>query len=182
MANYEIAEAAMLASDRYNDMLILTDADSISLLEQFGLMLDAGYPQIGRAEALSMLVHVPGSGRPLDLSRSLDGRLHYTKRQITAQFSCFRPKAQWGKLQQILELLLHGQWIWFRFKNSNWYWRGNLTVSVQPQDSSLTVTITGVCNPYSYNMTAYLGNDWLWDIFNFEEDTIYPDKTEVKRL
>lgn len=116
MANYEIAEAAMLASDRYNDMLILTDADSISLLEQFGLMLDAGYPQIGRAEALSMLVHVPGSGRPLDLSRSLDGRLHYTKRQITAQFSCFRPKAQWGKLQQILELLLHGQWIWFRFK------------------------------------------------------------------
>ena len=73
MANYEIAEAAMLASDRYNDMLILTDADSISLLEQFGLMLDAGYPQIGRAEALSMLVHVPGSGRPWNLS-PLSGR------------------------------------------------------------------------------------------------------------
>ena len=36
MANYEIAEAAMLASDRYNDMLILTDADSISLLNSLG--------------------------------------------------------------------------------------------------------------------------------------------------
>lgn len=182
MKSYKAAEAAVKANSHCNDMQILTQGDTISLLDRFGLIIQKDYPQIGKAETLSMLVYVPGSGRPLDLSRSLDGKLHYIKRTITTQFVCVRPRNLWDQQQQELEKLLHGQWIWFRFRNNTQFWRGHLTVQAQPGEYSRTVTIKAVCNPYSYNLTAYLGNDWLWDTFNFEEDTIYTARTEVKRL
>lgn len=183
MADYQALEAVARANDRFNDLVILQNGtEMVSLLDRFGLLLNAGYPQIGKAETLSMLVYVPGSGRPLDLSRSLDGKLHYTKRQITALFSCFRPKDQWGTIQRELETLLHGQWTWFRFRQSSTFWRGYLTVTQTPGDYSIQFAVKGICNPYNYNLTAYLGNDWLWDTFNFEQDTICTHRTEVKRL
>lgn len=169
-------------SGNYNDLYIMDGTDFLSTLEEFGLLLNAGYPQIGKADPLALLVNVPGSDRPLNLSKAIDGRLHYKQRQITAEFSCFEPKADWENIQLRLEKLLHGQWRWFRFRNSSTYWRGHLSVRMQRGQNKATVTISGVCNPYSYNMTAWLGNDWLWDIFNFEEDTIYTKPTEVKKL
>lgn len=182
MADYQTIETIARGSDRFNDLLILTGGSTVSLLERYGLLMNKGYPQIGRAETLSMLVSVPGAGRPLDLSRSLDGKLHYTKRQITVQMSCFRPRSQWDTIQKDLEALLHGQWVWFRFRPDVHFWRGYLTVSAQPWDHGITFTVKGICNPYHYNMTAYLGGDWLWDTFDFEEDTIYDTPTEVKKL
>lgn len=172
----------ILQSGRYNDFYIMDGADDLSLLEEFGLLLNAGYPKIGKAEPISLLVNVPGASKPLNLSKSLDGKLHYKQRQITAEFSCFEPKANWDSIQLRLEKLLHGQWRWFRFRHSSTYWRGHLSVKMQRGQRKATVTISGICNPYSYNLTAYLGSDWLWDVFNFEEDTIYTTPTEVKKL
>ena len=182
MANYQVIEQLARQNDRFNDMIILQGNDTVSLLERFGLLLNKGYPQIGKAETLSMLVNVPGAGRPLDLSRSIDGKLHYKKRSITVQLSCFRPKAELDSIQEELEKLLQGQWVWFRFKNDVYFWRGYTTVSMSREEHKAVVTISATCNPYNYNLTAYLGNDWLWDTFNFEQDTIYTTRTEVKHL
>ena len=55
-------------------------------------------------------------------------------------------------------------------------------VELKPGDHSATVTITATCNPYKFSRTAIAGNDWLWDTFNFETDTIYATPTEVGRL
>ena len=182
MADYKTIETAAKANENFNDLLIFDGKDTVSMLDRFGLLLNKGSPKIGKAETLSMLVNVPGAGRPLDLSRSLDGKLHYTKRQITVEFSCFRPTSQMDALKKELESMLHGQWTWFRFKNSTQFWRGLLKAEVKLQEYKSIVTISGTCNPYSYNLTAWLGNDWVWDTFNFEEDTIYTARTEVKRL
>lgn len=182
MERYQIVEAAALADSRFNDMLILGEKDTISLLEQYGLLLNKGYPQIGKAETISMLVFVPGSDQPLNLSKSIDGRLHYKQRQIKAQFTLLRPATEWDGIQKELESLLQGQWVWFRFRKDAYFWRGSPTVSFERGEQKATVTITATCNPYNYNLTAYLGDDWLWDTFNFEQDTIYPYKTEVKNL
>ena len=44
------------------------------------------------------------------------------------------------------------------------------------------VALDGETVPYNYNLTAYMGSAWLWDTFNFEKDTIYDVRTEVKNL
>lgn len=180
MANYQAAEAAAKSSGRFNDLVLLDGGGSVSMLEQFGLLINKGCPKIGKAEPLKMLVQVPGGGL-LNLSRSLDGQVHYVKRKIEVQFSCFRPETQWEIIREDLETF-HGQWLWFRFKDSAWYWHGQISVAIKRKEHNLLVTVTAVCDPYSYNMTAHLGNDWLWDSFNFDEDTIYTTPTEVKRL
>lgn len=180
MANYQVVESAVKNSSRFSDLILFDGGLSVSMLERFGLILNKGYPKIGKAEPLKMLVHVPGGGL-LNLSRAIDGQVHYVKRQIEAQFSCFRPESEWAGIRAELESL-HGQWLWFRFKDSAWYWRGQITIDVKRKEHHLLVTVSAVCNPYSYNMTAYAGNDWLWDSFSFEEDTIYTTPTEVKRL
>lgn len=182
MADYKAIEQIARESRRFNDVLILQGGGTVSLLERFGLLINKGYPQVGKAETLSMLVNVPGAGRPLDLSRSLDGKLHYSKRQITVQATCLRPKDQLDVLQKELEALLQGQWVWFRFKKDAYFWRGFCTVSMQRKEHSALVTLTAVCSPYNYNLTAYMGSAWLWDTFNFEKDTIYDVRTEVKNL
>lgn len=173
---------AVKQSGKYNDLYLMDGTDELSMLDQFGLLMNTGSPQIHKAEPISLLVSVPGADRPLNLSRAIDGKLHYKQRKIFAEFSCFEPRANWDNIQLLLEKLLHGQWRWIRFRNSSVYWRGHLSVEFQRGQRKATVTISGICNPYNYNMTAYLGDDWLWDIFNFEEDTIYKTPTEVKRL
>ena len=179
--DYKAAEAAA-AKSGFNDFLLLVGGNAISLLQKFGLLFDKTYPQIGKAETLSMLVNVPGASRPLDLSRSIDGKLHYKSRKITVRFSCFRPQSEDDGIQKGLEKLLQGQWVWFKFRDDSFFWRGHTTVNFERKANKAAVTITAVCNPYKYNLTAYLGNDWLWDTFNFETDTIYTERTEVKRL
>lgn len=177
--DYKAIETAAKGSG-FNDLLVFDNGLSTSMLENFGLVMNKGYPKIGKAEPLKMLVKVPGGGI-LNLSKSLDGQVHYVKRTITAQFSCFRPKSEWGEIRDELEKF-HGQWLWFAFKSSSWYWRGQISVSMESKGEKVVVTFTAVCNPYSYNMTAFLGDEWLWDSFNFEEDSIYTTPTEVKRL
>jgi len=179
--NYKAIETAA-AQKGFNDFILLVGGDTISLLQKFGLLFDKTYPQIGKAETLSMLVNVPGAGSPLDLSKAIDGKLHFKQRKITVKFSCFRPPSQYDSIQKELEKLLQGQWVWFRFRDDAYFWRGYTTVSVAREEHKASVTITAACNPYKYNLTAYLGNDWLWDTFNFEKDTIYTERTEVKRL
>lgn len=180
MTNYQAAEAAAKSNSYFNDLVIFDGGDSVSMLEQFGLLMNKGYPKIGKAEPLKMLVKVPGGGM-LNLSKSLDGQVHYVKRKIDVQFSCFRPQEELESIRRELERY-HGQWIWFGFRNSSWFWRGQASVSMTLKEHKAVVDFSAVCSPYSYNMTAYMGNDWLWDSFNFEEDTISTTPKEVKRL
>lgn len=181
--DYKAAETAVAQSSNYNDMYILdisSGGDIISMAEQYGLLINSGYPKIGKAKPLKMLVKVPGGGM-LNLSRSIDGAVHYTSRDIKVEFSCFRPKAEWINIRAKLEAL-QGQWLWFFFKDSAACWRGQLSVSMRQTKHKAVVTVSAVCNPYGYNVTAYLGGNWLWNSFNFENDTIYEIPTEVKSL
>lgn len=181
--DYKAVETVVAENSNYNDMYILDIAsggDIVSMAEEYGLVINSGFPKIGKAKPLKMLVKVPG-GKMLNLSRSIDGAVHYTSRDIKVEFSCFRPKSEWAKIRHRLELL-QGQWLWFFFKDSAACWRGQLSVSMLPQKNKAIVTISAVCNPYGYNVTAYLGDNWLWNSFNFENDTIYNTPTEVKSL
>ena len=53
-------------------------------LKDWGLYIVVGGTTVGPAEPdQSLLIKVPFSDRILDLSKSLDGKVHYTQRNIT---------------------------------------------------------------------------------------------------
>ena len=183
MTYYESIEAAAAKNLRLNDVHVFLGSSEISLRSAFGLWLNKGYPVVGKAETESNLVYVPGSDKVLNLTRALDGKIHFKKRTITMKFTVLRPKKTWEIVRSDLETALQGQWLQFYFElDPSWMWTGFFDVELVPGDYSATVTITATCNPYKFNRTAIVGNDWLWDPFNFETDTIYTTPTEVGRL
>lgn len=153
-------------------------------LHDLGLVFMVGSPLISGAEPDKKLVQVPGADFLLDLSRSVDGQVHYLQRTIKMEFKCIHPPSEWHKVQSELENALQGRWLRCIFDNdpAN-FWEGLWTVSPQTRDKHFeTFTITGTCNPYKYNSTAYDGADWLWDDFFFDDDVICDTPTEVRSL
>ena len=70
-------------------------------LKDWGLYLVVGGTTVGPAEPdESLLVKVPFSDRILDLSKSMDGKVHYTQRKITITLKCVKPKRLWPKVQR----------------------------------------------------------------------------------
>lgn len=183
MTYYESIEDMAAHNPNLNDMRVLFGSETVSLRTRFGLWLNKGSPTIGKSETESNLVYVPGSDKVLNLTRALDGKVHFKKRTITMEFTVLRPKKTWENVRSDLETALQGQWLQFYFElDPSWIWTGFFDVEFKPGDYSATVTITATCNPYKFSRTAIAGNDWLWDTFNFETDTIYDTSTEVGRL
>ena len=157
---------------------------SIHTFKDLGLALKIGSPTISGAEPDTRLITVPGSDTMLDLSKALDGKVHYKQRTIKIELLCTAPKNRWPIIQSKLENALQGQWLRCIFdEDPSWYWLGIWQVDVGERGrTSITYTITGTCNPHKISLTAEAGADWLWDPFNFETDTIYTTPTKVKSL
>lgn len=81
---------------------------TLSMRSDFGLWLKRDSPQIGKPETDSMLVEVPGADFLLDLTRAVDGSVHHKKRNISMEFVCDRPKAQWASIRAQLEARCKG--------------------------------------------------------------------------
>lgn len=180
---YESIHAAAEKNPRLNDVHVFLEEKETSLRSRFGLWLNKSYPQIGKAQTESNLVYVPASDKPLNLTRALDGKIHYRQRTIQMQFTVMQPKAMWETIRSELETALQGQWLKFLFtEDPSWTWTGLFDVELTPGEYQATATITVTACPYKTSVTAAAGSDWLWDTFNFETDTIYDTSTEVGRL
>lgn len=183
MTYYESLEAAAEKNPNLNDVIVLYNGEEISLRKKWGLWLKTGSPDVGKAEPETNLVYVPASDKVLNLTRALDGKVHYKKRTIQMDFKVLRPHKQWENIRSELETLLQGQWLTFHFaQDPSWVWTGLFECSLTPGQTSAAASITATCNPYKTSATAAAGDDWLWDTFNFETDTIYDTPTEVGRL
>ena len=183
MTYYESLEAAAEKNPNLNDVIVLYNGEEISLRKKWGLWLKTGSPDVGKAKAETNLVYVPASDKVLNLTRALDDKVHYKKRTIQMDFKVLRPPKQWENIRSELETMLQGQWLTFRFaQDPSWVWTGLFEVSLTPGQTCAAASITTTCNPYKSNLTAALGADWLWDLFNFETDTIYETPTTEGRL
>lgn len=85
-------------------MLMGAQIGNVHTLKDLGLYLKVGSPMISGAEPETMLVNVPGSDFILDLSRALDGEVHYKQRTIKLELICKSPKKQWSTIQSALEM------------------------------------------------------------------------------
>lgn len=93
---YESIHAAAAKNPRLNDVHVFVGGEETSLRSRFGLWLNKSYPAIGKAETESNLVYVPGSDKILNLTRALDGKVHFKKRTIMMEFTVLRPKKNMG--------------------------------------------------------------------------------------
>lgn len=162
MTYYESLKAAAALNPNLNDVRIVFGSTTISLRETFDLWLKKDSPVIGKPETDSNLIYVPGSDKVLNMTRSLDSKVHYKRRVITMKFSLMRPKTEWADVQNDLETLLQGQWLRFYFLRDRELWDGLFDVEVEPNGSRATVTITVTCDPFRKGLvdastTAILG-------------------------
>ena len=82
---------------------------SLHTLDDLGLYLLVGSPLISGAEPDKKLVQVPGGDFLLDLTRAVDGKVHYLQRTIRLDLKCKAPPDERRKVQSILENALRGQ-------------------------------------------------------------------------
>ena len=91
-------------------------------LATWGLYMKVGSPNIGEPEPDETLVQIPGSDTLLNLTTSLDGKVHYKKRSITMELLCTAPKRLWKVLQSRLHNALEGKWLQCVFDDDpSWY-------------------------------------------------------------
>lgn len=164
MRDYAAMEAIAAQNPNLNDVRIFLDASTtISLRSTYGLWLKKDSPKIGPEETDTNLVEVPGADFLLDLTRAVDGSVHYKKRKIIMEFVCGRPKAQWPGIRDKLETLLQGQWVRFYFTRDKETWAGQFEVSLTPDENGkATVSMTATCDPFRKGVldasnTALLG-------------------------
>ena len=162
MTFYESLEAAAAQNPNINDVRVQYGAETISLRSQFGLWLNKGSPTIGKPETESNLVYVPGSDKVLNLTRALDGKVHYKQRIISAEFTLLRPKSQWETIRHELDTILQGQWLRFYFTRDGELWDGLFDIEVKPGDYKATASLKVTCDPYRKGLvdasaTAILG-------------------------
>lgn len=180
---YEKIEQEAAKSSKFNDVLVMVGYEEISLRSEFGLWLNTGSPKIGKPEAETAPVYVPGSDMVLDLSRALDGKLHFKKRTITMSFFVLRPKSRWEEIRSDLADTLQGKRLTFSFKNDlPWIWEGIFDVEFEPGEHKATVTMNVICDPYKYYITTATDIDWKWDTFNFETGVINDKDRKVGKL
>lgn len=162
MTYYESLEVAATHNPNLNDMRVLFGSETVSLRTRFGLWLKKGSPTIGKPETESNLVYVPGSDKVLNLTRALDGKVHYKQRTISAEFTVLRPKKQLDSIRHELETILQGQWLRFYFVQGGELWDGLFDVEMTPGDYNTTVSIKVTCDPFRKGLvdaaaTAILG-------------------------
>lgn len=125
-------------------------------------------------------VEIPGSSRTLDLSEVLTGFPTYSNRPIEFVFGTNANFEEWARLVQKISLYIHGKNCKIIVDTDpQYYYMARVEVQPTKTDRVLgLITIKGTAEPFKYPIDK-LGDEWLWDPFNFDEDIIF-DMKEIK--
>lgn len=146
MKNYAELEALAEKSGRFNDVLVRTGTETVSLRTAYGLWLKKEQPEIGAPEVESLLECPPGFDFVYNFTQAVDGKVHFKQRDIRMSFLCIRPKNQWESIRGELESALQGQWLEFYFsKSPDVHYQGLFEVELTPGTDSAAVEITVTC-------------------------------------
>lgn len=116
---------------------------------------------------------IPGADGSIDLSTVNSGRVVYQRRTVTMNFGCGYSIDKWPEVFSEILQLFHGQIGKVIFDDDpGYYYQGRMTVSDYSRVQTLgTFTITMEADPYKYELVSG-EEDWLWDIFDFENGVI----------
>ena len=138
----------------------------------WGLMLKE-FQIISPPEIQKNMVSVPGRDGQLNLTKSLDGFVHYYRRTITFSFVSIADREHWKGLYSDIQNYLHGEELKIIDDDTkDSYWLGQCEVGEPSYDKkAMYITITVDAYPYKYDIQSS-DEKWLWDTFNFEKGVI----------
>lgn len=138
----------------------------------FGLIckdIEVGFPEVK-----TKIVELSGSDGFIDLTKVF-GKVMYGSRVITATFLVKEISAsEWAVNMSKIANYLHGENHRIILDNDKgYYYEGRCKVSFDKEYKPFsTVSIECECKPYKVEVNAELGDNWLWDPFNFETGVI----------
>lgn len=118
-------------------------------------------------------IEIPGGDGSLDLTTALAGRPVYKNRTGSWEFYVENGFKDWAVLYSEIMTYLHGKKLKAILEDDpNYYYEGRFAVNAWQSDPNWSIiTIDYEVAPYKKSVVA-VGNDWLWDTFNFETDMI----------
>lgn len=118
-------------------------------------------------------VSVPGADGTIDLSESLTGEVYYNNRNISAEM-VFADGGYAGmnNMGSIVAEAVHGKRLRIIFDDDPGFaYIGRCSIDLMKENEMITgFTFTAVADPYKYECNV--GDDWLWDDFDFENGII----------
>lgn len=138
----------------------------------WGLMIENGAP-IGDPEQETSYIDVPGRSGLLDHSDALTGGPVFKGRKITMKVAKVNDAVSWDGVISTLRNTIDGRQVKIKFDNDpSHYWLGRIRIEGFDRAKRLgRFTLSAYVDAYKYNLFSSQDN-WLWDPFNFEEDTI----------
>lgn len=134
-------------------------------------------------EADTNLIKIPGSNRTIDLSYLLTGYPTYKHREGTIEFATQNEeKGTWAWLKSEIANYLHGKRMKMVLEDDTaWYYEGYFAVDDLMSEEEMSKIVIAY-NVYPFKREWQLiGEDWLWDPFDFETGVIY-DFTNMEVL
>lgn len=125
-------------------------------------------------------VTVPGSSGSLDLTEALTGYPTYTNRSGSWEFLVMNDYGEWYNRYSEIMAYLHGR----KFRailddDPNYYYEGRFSVASWASNKNWSnITINYNVGPYKIEVHS-IDENWQWDTFNFETDTVYGYKDMV---
>lgn len=123
-------------------------------------------------------IDIPGADGSLDVSDSLTGYPVFNDREGSLNFTVLNEYEHynWAVLYSDIMTHLHGRKMHAILEDDpNWYYDGRFWVDAWTPDSYHSkITIKYRVNPYKWSVRTSTDPNWLWDPFNFEEDSVVP--------
>lgn len=118
-------------------------------------------------------IEIPGGDGSLDLTTALAGRPVYKNRTGSWEFYVENGFKDWAVLYSEIMTYLHGKKLKAILEDDpDYYYEGRFAVNAWKSDPNWSIiTIDYEVAPYKKSVVA-VGDDWLWDTFNFETDMI----------
>lgn len=126
-------------------------------------------PVVSPPEVQTRTVDIPGLDGALDLTTSIDGKVHYKSRKFSHSYKCILPRSMWAAAYSRILNDIHGKSIRIEPDDDRmYYYTGRATVNAPDYDKKVwRVKIEAEVEPYKLEKTssdAY----WEWDPFEFE--------------
>ena len=126
-------------------------------------------------EAKTHVIEIPGADDVLDLTEAINGRVRYGQRQMEFTFEMDDiDYFDFEERRNEIAMYLHGKKHPVTLDTDPlYYYNARLALDYDKDEKTgSTLKITGVASPYKYNQFSS-GDEWLWDPFNFDTDTVY---------
>lgn len=124
---------------------------------------------VGVPAPRTLFVDVPGAAKMLDLSEALTGRCDFEPRTLSFTLGGQSSARNWVARLSRFAAEVHGKKVKVILdQEPEYFYEGRAVVKDFDRVGTIgTIEVEVTCDPYKWEISSS-GEDWLWDVFNFE--------------